>query len=258
MPDDFFPAKSASVKPFVHEDERTVSLHFDMSETQSRMRRDDPTALELDYTRAMMGFLVIAPEPRSMLMIGLGGGSIAKYCHKHFPAADITVVESNRHVIALREVFFVPPDGRRFRVAHADGAAFVAASKRSYDVVLVDAFTHAGQPAGLCTPDFYAQCRALLTPDGALAVNLHSQGPDDTLLSERIALVFGAAGATFQVDVGSNRIVFGASSAAACHPVRLKEHWAALAPAHQRTLAVIAGHLARRFDTTEPAPRSRR
>jgi hypothetical protein len=81
------------VRPFVYADERTVALHFDISAIQSRMRRDDPYRLDLDYTRAMMGFLLFRPDPRSILAIGLGGGSLPKYCYRHLPSADITVVE---------------------------------------------------------------------------------------------------------------------------------------------------------------------
>ena len=40
---------------------------------QSAMRLEDPFALELDYTRCMMAFLLFHPEPRRALMIGLGG-----------------------------------------------------------------------------------------------------------------------------------------------------------------------------------------
>ena len=81
MINDFFPIDPNVVRPFVYEDERTVSLHFDIAAIQSRMRRADPTALELDYTRTMMGFLLIEANPASLLMIGLGGGSLPTFCH---------------------------------------------------------------------------------------------------------------------------------------------------------------------------------
>ena len=33
---------------------------------------------------------------------------MAKWCHRHLPQADITVVEINPHVIALRDRFYMP------------------------------------------------------------------------------------------------------------------------------------------------------
>jgi spermidine synthase len=58
----------------------------------------------------MMLVLLFNPAPRSILMIGLGGGSLPKYCHRHLPQCDITVVEINPAVISLREAFQVPPE----------------------------------------------------------------------------------------------------------------------------------------------------
>ena len=99
----------ASMKPTLHEDRDTGTLAMRFGAcaawTQSCMLLDAPDVLALDYTRTLMGFLLFDPRPRSILMVGLGGGSLAKYCHRHLPQADITVVEINPHVIALRERF---------------------------------------------------------------------------------------------------------------------------------------------------------
>ena len=90
--------------PFVVNVDGVRSLHFTMGEVQSSMRTDRPDELELDYTRTMMGFLLLNPQPRAIAMIGLGGGSLAKFCHRHLPSARITAVENNprRHRPARR------------------------------------------------------------------------------------------------------------------------------------------------------------
>jgi spermidine synthase len=237
MFNDFPPCDPDRVKPFVYEDERTLSLHFDISSIQSRMRRGDPLALELDYTRAMMGFLLFRAAPASMLMIGLGGGSLPKYCHAHLPSADITVVEINPHVIAMREAFFVPPDGERFRVVCEDGAAFVARAEARYDVILVDGFTYDGQPEGLCTAGFYADCRAALSEGGVLVVNLHADGPPCEALVDRIAGCFDGESLAIDTADRGNRIVFAAGAAAmrACRS-QFRRRWAALPEAQRRML----------------------
>ena len=84
--------------PRLHTNSQTVSLSFESSLIQSCMRLDAPDELVLDYTKAMMGFLLFNPAPSRVLMIGLGGGSMLKYMHSHLPAADITVVEINQAV----------------------------------------------------------------------------------------------------------------------------------------------------------------
>jgi hypothetical protein len=78
MRGDCKPLDPDRLKPFVHEDGRMLSLHFEISSIQSRMSRDDPVALQLACTQAMMGFLLFVPAPARMLMLGLGGGSLAK------------------------------------------------------------------------------------------------------------------------------------------------------------------------------------
>ena len=148
------PPEPAAPHPVIHTEGRRMSLRFDSETVQSTMNLDDPTRLELEYTRAMMLFLLFNPAPRSILMIGLGGGSLPKYCHRHLPDCDITVVEINPAVIALREVFQVPPDGPRFRVLEGDGAMHVRETPARHDVILVDGFSPQGQPEALAHPGF--------------------------------------------------------------------------------------------------------
>ena len=102
--------------PFVRKGLTSQSLHFSIDEVQSRMLLQRPDALDLRYTRTMMGFLAFLPAPDAIAIVGLGGGSLVNFCHRHLPRARIDVAEINPHVIALRTAFRVPPDSRRLRV----------------------------------------------------------------------------------------------------------------------------------------------
>ena len=130
--------------PVTHRNRQTLSMNFGSALVQSCMRLDDPNALLLEYTRAMMGFLLLNPNPASILMVGLGGGSIAKYCHQHLPHSHMTVVEINPEVIALRDEFMLPPDDERLTVVCADGVRFMAQCADQFDVILIDGFTAIG------------------------------------------------------------------------------------------------------------------
>jgi spermidine synthase len=83
---------------------------------------DEPDTLVSAYTRKMMGFLLFRKRPRGVVMIGLGGGSLVKFCHRHLPSTRMTVVEINARVIALRSHFQIPPDDSRLRVINEDGS----------------------------------------------------------------------------------------------------------------------------------------
>lgn len=170
--------KRKASKPLVIQNDRIVSLYFDARGVQSTMFRHDPYALALGYTRTMMGFLLLRPAPRRISMIGLGGGSLAKYCYRHLPETAITAVEINPEVIALRDRFHLPPDDERFRVVCADGAQFVTGTDHRPDVLLVDAFNADGLPAELGSTTFYEACRRRLSDDGMMVANLVTDEPD--------------------------------------------------------------------------------
>lgn len=178
------------VKPYVYETLDTRAMHFSICEIQSRMQVQRPDALDLAYTRTMMAFLLFVPRPEMLAMIGLGGGSMAKFCHRQLPDTRIEVVEINPHVIALREQFRVPPDDGRFRVRRGDGADFVRHTHDRLDVLLVDGFDHEGQPPALCSQAFYDDCRMALRADGLLVVNLHTAHPEFQLHTARLARAF--------------------------------------------------------------------
>lgn len=166
------------VKPFVYETLDSRAMHFTICEIQSRMKVQHPHALDLAYTRTMMAFLLFVPRPETLAMIGLGGGSMVKFCHRQLPDMRLEVVEINPHVIALREQFQVPPDDARLRVRRGDGADFVRNTQDRLDVLLVDGFDHEGQPPALCSQAFYDDCRTALREDGLLVVNLHTAHPE--------------------------------------------------------------------------------
>lgn len=199
------------VQPFVHDDGATKSLHFTLGELQSRMLTRLPWRLDIDYTRTMMGFLLFRPAPAHIGMIGLGGGSLAKFCYRQLPASKMTVLEINPYVIALRREFLIPDDDERFAVIAADGALYLQDNhedRPAFDVLLVDGFDHDGQPAALCTQRFYDDCFAALTDGGVLVVNLHFDHPLYPVWADRISRSFGGNAVEVLAEEKSNSIVF--------------------------------------------------
>lgn len=157
----------------VSEQDGVRYLHLGTDTIQSAMRMDDPDELVLSYTRSMLAFLLFVPEPRRIVNIGLGGGSLAKWIHRHLGDAQQVVIEINPRVIACaRQQFRLPPDDRRLRVLQADGAAWVAQHPNCCDVVLVDGYDGRSLVAELSSREFYANVARCLEDDGVLVVNL--------------------------------------------------------------------------------------
>ena len=195
-------------EPFVHVEGQFRSLHFTMGELQSRMNMQDPSQLEVDYTRTMMGFLLLHGAPANIGMVGLGGGSLTKFCYVQLPHSRLTVLEINPQVMALRREFEVPDDDARLEIINAEGAAFVAQQKARFDVLLVDGFDKQGQPASLCSQAFYDDCFSALRPDGVLVVNLHYDDSDFPLWVARIQRSFAGNACEVAALEKSNCIVF--------------------------------------------------
>jgi spermidine synthase len=197
-----------SEPPLLHEENGELSLHFGFPTIQSRMLKAEPERLILDYTRTMMGFLLFLPKPEHIAMIGLGGGSLAKYCRRRLPDADFTAVEISPDVLALRSAFGIPEDDARFRIVCADGADFVRRRTNAFDILMVDGFDREGQPRQLCSAEFYDNCHCALRPGGVLVVNLCA---DDTGYGSYIARIsdsfFGKA-VVVEAEEGDNKIVF--------------------------------------------------
>jgi spermidine synthase len=157
----------------VSEKDGVRRMHLGTDTVQSAMRVNDPFALEVAYTRSMMAFLLFNAAPRAVFMIGLGGGSTAKWVYQFLPQAHTTVVELNPEVVRIAHAYFhVPMEDERLRVVIGDGAQYVEQHSESCDVLMVDGYDDIAQAEVLTTPMFYASCRAALKPHGVLVVNL--------------------------------------------------------------------------------------
>lgn len=184
-------------------------LHLGSHAIQSAMRLTRPWDLELAYTRAMMGFLMFNDAPEEVLMIGLGGGSLAKFIRKQRPQTHITAVEIDPRVIAAaRGHFELPPDDETLAVIETDGALYVRQHPGSADVILLDGFDAGNQVEALATQTFYAACRRVLRPGGALVVNLWGHDKDFTEYFARLTRAFDGEVGWLSVQNKTNVIVF--------------------------------------------------
>jgi spermidine synthase len=206
------------MKPYLTESDGILSLQFDEWATQSEMSIDDTDELVIPYTRVIMSFLLLEPSPRHVAMIGLGGGSLAKYCYRYLPGTEITAVEINPGVIALRNEFAIPADDARFRVLLGDGAAWVADSASQSnvqpDVLIVDGFDADGLPAQLSSQRFYDDCFAALADNGIMVVNMWKGYPHYDEYLARINNSFAGNWVIVDAEDGFNQIVLAVKNTA--------------------------------------------
>ena len=159
-------------KPFVIDDGKSRFLYFNVRLMQSEMSLKAPNDLAIRYTQKMMAFLLFQPRPKRIALIGLGGGSLIKFCYHRMPGTQLTAVELDPNVIAFRDTFQLPPDDDRLQVLEADGAQFLESTEKGIDALLVDAFDKTGFAPSLANREFFDNAFAKLSGNGVLVINL--------------------------------------------------------------------------------------
>ena len=181
----------------VSDDGEVRHLHLGTPWIQGSMRVAEPFEIELQYVQRMMAWLLFV-EPASVtkrhaMQLGLGAGAITKFCHKKLRLCT-TAIELNPQVLAVcRQWFKLPPDGPKLRVVLADAAEEIKNPMwlGTVDALAVDLYDHEAAAPVLDSPDFYADCRALLTEDGCMTVNLFGRASSFERSLKSMASAFG-------------------------------------------------------------------
>ena len=198
-------------KPGIHLSEAAGLryLHVGGSAIQSAMLLAAPHALALAYTRAMMACLLFNPQPRDVLLIGLGGGSLAKFFYRMLPRVRIVALEIDVRVVnAAHRLFHMPIGKRRLRVLVGDGARHVERNPASADLILLDAFVNHRQAPSIRTEAFYRAAARALRPDGVLVINFMSDDPGLHAYLRRLAVAFAGRVVCLRAIGEDNIIVF--------------------------------------------------
>jgi spermidine synthase len=144
---------------------------------ESCMLVSNPDKLVFEYAPMMLSSLFLNPNPRRVLVIGQGGGTLPTALQKMVPDAAIDVVEIDGAVDRIARQYFDFKPGPRTRVFIEDGRVFVKRAARDpvrYDLVMLDAFEADYIPEHMLTQEFLQEVKAIMTPNGVLAANTFS------------------------------------------------------------------------------------
>jgi spermidine synthase len=175
-------------------------LHLGTPWVQGAMRIARPQAIELEYVQRMLAWMLWRPATAlshgHAVQLGLGAGTLTRFCHKRLRMQRTTAVEINPSVIAAcRQWFRLPADDARLAVVTADAAEWIADARHAQTVhaLQVDLYDHDAAAPVLDDEAFYGDCRrALVDGEGVLAVNLFGRAASFEASVARIARVFGA------------------------------------------------------------------
>jgi spermidine synthase len=179
---------------------------------QSRVNLTAPHTLVAPYARGMFASYLYQPNPRRVLIVGLGGGAMVRFLTHHEPRVQIDAVEIDPAVVRLAGEYFGVRSGGNVRVHTADAVTFVEAAAARYDLILMDAFLRpsddtdpTGVPTRLKTLAFLGRLKASLTPGGVVAfnVNEHASMADDIAA---VVATFGGV-AVYRCPPADNKVV---------------------------------------------------
>lgn len=165
---------------FVYEDGNTRCLCFTRMCAIGRQTCIDlqqPNRLVFEYTQMMLGALFLKPEPHSILVIGLGGGTLPRTLEQLLPGADIDVIEIDPAVVGVAQQYFGFRPDEHIHLTVQDGRAYVRQALRGskrYELVMLDAYEHQYIPEHMLTREFLSEVRSLLQPAGVVAANTFS------------------------------------------------------------------------------------
>lgn len=185
-------------------------LHFASPWIQGAMQISQPSRLVFLYTRQMMAWLLFLSSKsiKKVGVLGLGAGSLARYCMKH-TKAEVEVLEWNPSVTAFCQQYFRLPKQERFSVTHEDAQIWVKDPKQkgSCELLLVDLYDYTAQGPVASSLEFYKNCYETLSDNGILVVNLFGHHPSFAKNIRNICKAFAHRTLLFDETEDGNRII---------------------------------------------------
>ncbi len=176
---------------------------------QSCMNMRHPRQMQFAYTKMAMSALLFVPQPQSILVVGLGGGTLPTAFHELFPDTVIDVVEIDPAVTRVAKEFFDFRPAANMRVYDQDARVWTKRAmlnKAQYDIIILDAFNGEYIPEHLMTVEYLRETAALLAPAGVLFANTFSISDLYDHESTTYAHVFGSF-INFKLPESANRMV---------------------------------------------------
>lgn len=144
---------------------------------QSCMNLSHPDWVVFPYARMTFAGLLLNPEPRSILVVGLGGGTLPMVLSALFPEATVDVVEIDEAILRVAKQYFNFVESEKVKVFVQDARVYTkraAIRKQKYDLVILDAFTGDYIPEHLMTVEFLQEVQSIMSNDGVVVANTFS------------------------------------------------------------------------------------
>lgn len=196
---------------------------------QSCMDVKEPKRLVFAYARMMLATLLFNPEPKRVLIVGLGGGTLPIAFNQLFPDVVVDVVELDPAVVEVAEEHFGYVPSERLRTHTLDARVYTkrlalkikkltdqgdmdGVQALQYDIILLDAFNGEYIPEHLMNQEYFQETERLLRPGGLVATNTFNFSKLYDHESVTFESVFGPF-LNYRLPETANRIMLGRKQA---------------------------------------------
>lgn len=172
----------------VYENKHYRWLMFNSAALQTLIHRQYPERIALHYLHPLI--LALQASPGNACLLGLGGGGLLHAIAPTLQNHHIVAIDNDTEIIEIASTYFMNPRSPTVTIIQQEASLFVATCQTSFQHVLIDLFDAHRFPMTCKTPLFFSNCRALLKPNGFLALN--SANPQDhwqllTLIREHVS-----------------------------------------------------------------------
>lgn len=105
------------------------------------------------------------------LILGFGGGTVAKLISRSFPKAKITGVEIDQEMIKLGKKYFGLEKIKNLKIIQADAVKFIASKPNKFDLIIVDLYLGDKIPKNSESKKFLENLRKLTSSKGVIIFN---------------------------------------------------------------------------------------
>ena len=147
------------------------------------------------------------------MILGMGSGTYASYCVRYFPGVTVQGAEIDKKIADIATEYFGLPDS--VEVAVEDGRAYLTASEKRFDVIMVDAYQDITIPFQLSSVEFFTEVQRHLKPGGVMVVNLNMTSAQDGSINQYLCDTMSSVFAhtyTVNVPANTNTVVFCSDS----------------------------------------------
>ncbi len=141
---------------------------------QTAIDISNPVLPDLEYARNILLGLAFYPDPKSILVLGLGGGSIPMALADINKRAGIDVVEIDPEMAKVAQQYFYFMITPRVQLFIDDAALFIKNPGKNYDIIVLDAYLANKLPQPLSTLEFFTEVNRRLSLKGIFVANLIS------------------------------------------------------------------------------------